>query len=295
MDLEELLALSGFSSIEQYLAALEAGQVPPELRAEVAELTNTANSGAGRQVAQLLAATVILGLLSTQPQRLRSRPYYSLLNQRYYLNGGELNDRRMRRIIRTDQEATALKLRRLAQQFDAGQIGFDQFSQGMANGVVGGHLRMMQLGAGARQRVTQKQLGLLSQRMLGMTTTGGNPIGELDALSRYLNLARTGQLTGAGLINRAGQYGYNIRPSYEEARTVALENAGYVAKRFLDPAAIHCQECPDYETLEWTPVEDVVPVGVACSCRGRCRCLRVVARIQDIGTFNIANFSEAIS
>jgi hypothetical protein len=47
------------------------------------------------------------------------------------------------------------------------------------------------------------------------------------------------------------------------------QNEEYFANKIL----VHnCPSCPTYETEGWTPIADIVPVGMGCECSGKCKC-----------------------
>ena len=65
----------------------------------------------------------------------------------------------------------------------------------------------------------------------------------------------------------------SVRPAFEQARKSILGFIGFnEGRRFLDPTADHCPDCPNHERLDWVPIDEIVPVGFDCRCRGRCRC-----------------------
>ncbi len=95
---------------------------------------------------------------------------------------------------------------------------------------------------------------------------------QIDGLSRVT--ARIGN--GIYTPDRVRWYGdyksSSVVGSYNQARKLGLMVTGFnEGRRWMDPAANHCVDCPAYET-DWTDITNIVPVGVACRCNGRCRC-----------------------
>ena len=284
--MDEIIEDSGLNLIIEYLE-----NPTPEGLAEVSAVVDASNESGTAGIIELLGAVLILGGINTVEPFRRSRVYYSALTHQYLVNERRISERQMRRIIAREQDDLASRLRRLAVRFIDGEITLEQFRRRMSQAILDGHLRLLQIGAGGRSQVNREQLETLTNRLIrNDDDTLGK--GEFTALADFL--AVIGGLSAAQIAARAYQYGLNIRPSYEESRNIALANLGYVSKRFLDPTAEHCAECPAYETLEWTPSDQVVNVGEACSCRGRCRCIKIYARAVDVASLDIANFSDAI-
>lgn len=49
---------------------------------------------------------------------------------------------------------------------------------------------------------------------------------------------------------------------------------------FANGILVHnCPDCPGYETGDWVPIADIVPVGMGCICSGRCKCTIVYRKV----------------
>lgn len=55
-----------------------------------------------------------------------------------------------------------------------------------------------------------------------------------------------------------------------------------IARRILDPTAMHCGDCITYYELGWVLVRELVPPGEGCQCLGNCRC-RVIWHRVPVG------------
>ncbi|MEM9263983.1 MAG: hypothetical protein AAGA46_00490 [Cyanobacteria bacterium P01_F01_bin.13] len=98
--------------------------------------------------------------------------------------------------------------------------------------------------------------------------------------SQFTGITRTAERIGGGeytpkqLLWYANYKGSSVVGAYNQARKTGLMLSQFnEARRWPDPAAEHCIDCPAYSTGGlWVPTSDVVPIGVACRCNGRCRC-----------------------
>lgn len=81
-----------------------------------------------------------------------------------------------------------------------------------------------------------------------------------------------------------------LKPLFEEQNLYAKARfqKHSVGWRRLDPGADHCSACPGYATDGWVPLDQIVPVGVACPCAGNCRC-NVTTRYDAAFDGDLAN------
>lgn len=163
-----------------------------------------------------------------------------------------------------DQEVARLEVRlkghgRLLAQ---GKIDIPEFQARMAQTLKESHLRTAAVGAGGVQGLTPTHYGKVGaelKKQYGYLAKFGEDLAE-------------GKLTPDQAINRAGLYGKSARTSFFNSEFTSREKQGFYAKRLLDPQARHCQSCINYQRLEWTLIQNIMPPGVNCQCGGRCRC-----------------------
>jgi hypothetical protein len=63
---------------------------------------------------------------------------------------------------------------------------------------------------------------------------------------------------------------YSTFANVQTAREASLGGQRY-ARRIIDPAAEHCDECPELADRGWVPIEEMVPIGDT-TCLTNCRC-----------------------
>lgn len=262
--LDELVALVGADALE-----------PPINTEAIQEAIREAN-WRDDALSRFLAATVLLGALSAIPRG--DRIYYRRDLGQYTQRGRAITQPEIERAIGQERSNARARMERYTESMIAGRITLADWQQVMARDIYHSHLRMAQAGAGTAQGLTPRHMTALYQRLTGMPYEGGLGVGELQALERFAQQIRAGELSEAMILARARRYGENIGASYYEAEwTSRVVEGGWEAIRRLT-GFNHCPECPEYQVLEWTPVENVVPPGVACSCRANCQCTWVLRR-----------------
>lgn len=168
-----------------------------------------------------------------------------------------------------DNEVSRLEVRLMAhgRLLNSRKIDIAEFQTRMALSLKESHLRMAMLGAGGKKQMDAKQYGYVGQQLRK----------QYEFLYQFGQMLEGGTLTEEQILRRAKSYAKSANLAFRKAEFVARGEAGFYAKRLLDPQASHCAECISYQRLEWTLVNLVVPPGINCSCGGRCRC-RLVFR-----------------
>lgn len=268
---------------------------PPYSAQDIADLRSLLDAANNDRsvLSELLGAAALVGIALSLPG-LRTGVTYSTATGRYAIDGTVITQAGISQLILREQQAVAARNEALARRLINGQISLEEYGDRMGENIVRSHLRLAQLGAGGRGQLTQAQIEQFRQRLLGdPSLLGGSGIGEIEALANHLASIKSGNLTPGQILARARQYGFNSAVTYHEARHLAMVARGTFAIRVLDSGARHCPECPGYEQRQWLPADQIVPVGTACSCRGRCRCA-VIYRTSPLNEFDTANFIQSV-
>ncbi len=131
------------------------------------------------------------------------------------------------------------------------------------------HLRMVGLGAGGKQGITPRHRGQVGAALRQ----------EYNLLFDFRKEIQQGKLSNKQIIARTKSYSRSINQSYHRSEQLARAQGGAkLAKRTLDVNAKHCRQCPLYVTDGFIPIEQVVPPGTRCDCRGNCKCV-VIYRV----------------
>lgn len=170
-----------------------------------------------------------------------------------------------------DEEVNRLEVRLQghARLLNSGKIGVAEFQTRMAESLKESHLRMAMLGAGGKKAMTPSQYGHVGQQLRK----------QYEYLYRFGKVLEGQTLTEAQILRRAKSYAKSVNIAFRQAEMTARGGVGFYGKRLLDPQARHCAECISYQTLTWTPVSQITPLGVNCSCGGKCRCRMVFRKI----------------
>lgn len=170
------------------------------------------------------------------------------------------------RILRlVDEEAAQLSTRMQAhaRNLTAGNIDLPTFQRRAAEDLKLSHVRSTILGSGGRSLTTSQAYGSTGRLLRDQYQF-------LDGFSRDL---AAGKLTTGQAIARAGLYGASTRSAFHQSEKIARDREGFkLAKRVLDSAAQHCEDCLSYATTGFVPIEQIVPIASQCRCRARCRC-----------------------
>lgn len=130
-----------------------------------------------------------------------------------------------------------------------------------------------------------QDLKLYSIQMAGMARGGikkitmadYGKIGQVQAernrrLRGFVDALLNGDITEKQALARARQYAGTIKQVHSMVEHEEMGKFYRYAKRLLNPLAAHCEQCIVYQRLEWTPLNQIVPVGVRCDCRQNCEC-----------------------
>jgi hypothetical protein len=88
-----------------------------------------------------------------------------------------------------------------------------------------------------------------------------------------------GRQSDAQILARAMMYADSAYKTYENGVLQREKDAGAgYARRVLDDAAEHCEDCPSLATEEFLDITEVAEIGDS-TCGGRCRCTIVYADV----------------
>lgn len=125
-------------------------------------------------------------------------------------------------------------------------------------------------GAGGEKRLAQMNKKELGRFYGGISGQLRDPYRRIEKFTRKLT---KGELSREQIIARSRSYVNSVTPQFNKAQVFERQQAGVqFARRLLDPVANHCPACPGYATEGFVPIDEIVPVGVACPCGRHCRC-----------------------
>lgn len=225
-----------------------------------------ANKDSSDALERLILAIALLSLF----RRPTTQTVFLIPEQRFYQGRFAISESRIRQIVQAEQRRNSRRTTRHARDLTAGRISLREYQRRMTRDVTNGVLGLGQAGAGGRSRFTGRHY----RNVYDLLNGDGPGRGELERLQRHVERIANGELSEGQILDRSRRYGNNIDSAYEEARHLSYTSdiRRWEARRFLDPAANHCPDCPGYEEPLWVPAESVVPRAVACRCRGNCRC-----------------------
>lgn len=168
------------------------------------------------------------------------------------------------------------ELKSIARRLTEDKLTIPEWEKAMAIALKESHIRMAILASGGKAQTVANSYLIAGRRLR-------EEYRNLDNFARDL---KEGKLSVKQSIARAGLYAQSARQTYCEvhhANKMFVEGFG-LAMRRLDPDADHCPQCPTHSTRgQYVPVEQIVPIGARCDCRGRCRCQIIYRRRNDRG------------
>jgi len=150
-----------------------------------------------------------------------------------------------------------------AQEYLDGKITELQFQAIMQQGIASGHRAMAAIAAGGAALL----VGHLADQARTIITR------QQARMVRFAAQIAAHQLSDAQVLARAGMYAGALYGTFANVQTTREASLGgqRFARRIIDPAAEHCDECPELADLGWVPIEEMVPIGDT-TCLTNCRC-----------------------
>jgi hypothetical protein len=193
---------------------------------------------------------------------------YDIATGQYTRNGQPVPPTEIALLIEAEQQALTRRFETATEAYLAGDITLEEWERRLADDSKTGFVIIALLIFGG--------LALLARNPRGSAiwgTTGAALREHIGGIAGY------GQRLAEGLRSPAQLRGYvkykarGIRPIAAQLKKDSAIALGFnEGRRFLDPTARHCVQCPGYERTDWVPIDEIVPLGVGCDCRGRCRC-----------------------
>jgi hypothetical protein len=201
---------------------------------------------------------------NTDAKRLKDKIEFR--NNAYYYksNNQKVNDRAIAKIVKQEVERVIKKQEKLAIQLVVGKIDFETWQEKSIQAVKTGHVNMMRLGkGGAKNTFANDYLEV------------GNDLRKVHypAHKKFSKDIKEGKLTVKQIVNRARQYGFAIKTTYERGRlNVKKLMKVKQARRLLGTCKNHCNDCIGYASRGWVNLSDLILPGMACQCGQKCCC-----------------------
>lgn len=205
---------------------------------------------------------------------------YSQKSGRYHSRqtGRFVSQARITELLDGQIQQTEQRLQTLAAALHEGQLAPAVWLVAARDQLRRAHIQQVALARGGFARLTQSDYGRIGATL---RTEYAKLVGTMQDVS-------AGAVTLPQMLNRMrGQAGV-ARSEYFRTRrdvlAVADDAPGMIriARRILDPTAMHCGDCIEYYELGWVLIRELVPPGEGCQCLGNCRC-RVIWHRVPVG------------
>ena len=184
--------------------------------------------------------------------------------------GGFLSASDIDSILAAEELALATRLERIAiraldNNYDSGEL-----ERALKLEIKEASIQLAVAGAGGDKRLAQMNKKELGKFYGGISGQLKDPYRRIEKFTRKI---AKGDLSREQIIARSRSYVNSVTPQFSKANVFERRQAGVkLAKRLLDPQANHCPACPGYATDDFVPLDQIVPIGVACPCGRHCRC-----------------------
>lgn len=160
-------------------------------------------------------------------------------------------------------DASAVNMNALTQSLIDGQISLASWQSGMMTEIKNAHVASAALANGGWQNMTQADWGATGQLIRE----------QYDFLRNYAKEIADGTqaLDGRALV-RSDLYADAANGTYWEIdKRSHLQDGFDEGRRVLEPGADHCEDCEEYASEGWMPIDDIPEIGNS-QCTTRCRC-----------------------
>jgi len=167
-------------------------------------------------------------------------------------------------------EQTALNFSDLTQKLIDGKITLASWQSSMLSEIKISHTASAALANGGMANVAEWSS---AERLIAR---------QYDFLRGFADDIANGTqaLDGRALV-RADLYADAVNGTYwEEDKLLHLQDGYEEGRRVLEPGVDHCEDCEEYASEGWMPIEDIPEIGNS-QCLTRCRCTIEYRTVQE--------------
>ena len=184
-------------------------------------------------------------------------------------NGVRVPKTQILSILPREQRILERKLENHTKQLLNGTIDPFTWERRVKSDLKQSHLKMVALGSGGKEGITARHKGQVGAALRQ----------EYNLLFDFRKEIQRGKLSDKQVLARAKSYSRSVSQSYYRSEQLSRAQGGAtLGRRVLDVNAKHCPQCPGYVTNGFVPIDEIVPPGTRCDCRGNCKCT-VVYRV----------------
>lgn len=181
----------------------------------------------------------------------------------YVVKGRFISESDIEALAIVEKNTLSTKLERLTEKLINDVIDIPVWEQEFTNILKKSHIRLTILASGGQSRTGLNSYGIAGRRLKE----------EYNLLNRFAIALSNGELSANQARQRAKMYAQSTVQTYYEAYYFNKKREGFIkAKRDLDPLANHCKSCLSHVTNGWVDIDQIVPKGAKCECRGNCQC-----------------------
>lgn len=194
------------------------------------------------------------------------------------------------RLLDSEVNRLEVRLKGHARLLTSNRIDLPEFQRRMAHDLKLSSLRTSALGAGGVKQLDAAHFGReyvpVSFPRQHRLAVGQQLRVQYKYLGGFGDAIASGKLTEKQIIARAASYASSVRIGFYRSELIGRGRQGFECKRLLDAGARHCSSCIAHQRHAWTPVEEVTPPTVNCTCSQRCKCRLIFRRRPDAKILN---------
>jgi hypothetical protein len=145
----------------------------------------------------------------------------------------------------------------------ADKMSVNTWQYGIASALKSLHINAYSLGKGGIGRLTEDDMGLISDRLKS----------EFKYLNKFAREIATGDLSEAQIKNRVAMYVDAAHSQWQQgSQSAAIDNGDKFEKWNNTKDEAGCADCKAKGKMGWQPIGSLGVPGVSVRCLSRCRC-----------------------
>lgn len=183
--------------------------------------------------------------------------------------GGFLSAVDLKMVINEERSHLESRLIKITQKYLDKATDENEWQRQVMQAIKEANLRSMTIAAGGKAAISQ-----IPHNRFYFQQVRADLKNIAKGFSKMAELHKNGDRTDGQLIGWMKYKSSSVFRAFsraEQLTRLSVQGANQ-AIRSLDPVSRHCPDCPSYVTDGWVAIEEIVNLGVACRCGGRCRC-----------------------
>jgi hypothetical protein len=183
--------------------------------------------------------------------------------------GGFLSAVDLKLVIAEERSQLEYQLIKITTQYLDGGTAEAEWQRQVVQAIKEANLRSMTIAGGGKAALNQ-----IPHNKYYFQQVRTDLVQMKERLIIFSELHKNGDRTDGQLIGWMKYRSASVFKSFSRAEQLTRmgTQGANEAWRTVEASANHCPECPSHQTDGFVSIEEVIAIGVACTCGGRCRC-----------------------